>query len=123
MTLETSPRDRVSRVGDLLNAIGNALVDGRPEPLLETEQELGPAVQALVALATAPSPLLPQDRVELRVALARCEIALARCRRLGGSLDQFTAATLETGGRSGVYTRGGLATLSVPPSGGIQVRA
>ncbi len=109
MTVETSPRDQVSRVGDLLDTIGHALAEGRAESLLQAEQELGPAVQALAALAARPPSVHPHDRPHLRAALLRCRAALARCQRLGASLEQHAMGVLETGGRGRAYTRRGVA--------------
>jgi hypothetical protein len=113
LTVETSPRDQVSRVGDLLDTIGHALAEGRAESLLHAEQELGPAVQALAAIAARPPSIHPHDRPDLRSALLRCRAALARCQRLGASLEQCATAALEAGGRGGAYTRRGVAASDV----------
>lgn len=121
MTPETSPRDRVSRVGALLETMGDALVEGRAEALLQVEQELGPAVQTLAALAGHSTTSESGDQDRLRAALVRCRAALVRCRRLGASLEQFTTATLEAEGHSGAYTRLGLAPTALPTAG-LQVR-
>lgn len=121
MTPETSPGDHVSRVEYLLVTIGDALVDGAVDPLLDTEQELGQAVQVLAALAAQPTAVPPEDRAHLQTALVRCRAALERCRRLGASFEQLAVVTLEADSRSGTYTRTGL-TSSSSPAAGLKVR-
>lgn len=107
--------DVVSRVRQLLDGIGDALVAGRVDHLLATEAALADAVDTLSRLpASISSSHDLTAREPLRAELCACRVALARCRRLGASLQALASATLVADGRSGGYTREGEAAVIAP---------
>jgi hypothetical protein len=112
--------DVVCQVRRLLETIGDGLVSGCVEPLLEAERGLGPALHALASLDhTAPKD--PDLRDALRRETDRCRAALERCRRLGASFEDLAGAALARTGRTGAYGAHG-EPRAVAPAGTLQVR-
>lgn len=105
MTTTPTVEAVVCHVRRLLDTIGDALIESRLEPLLTAEPDLEAALQALASLH--PENLDDAARRAVRAEVQRCRVALDRCRRLGASLECFTALMLEDPGRGGVYTRAG----------------
>jgi hypothetical protein len=112
--------DVVCHVRRVLEQIGDALVIGRVETLLETEDHLASALRTLTA-ALPSRELSPDEQARLRPEIAACLSALHRCRRLGASMDAVVAVALTEEGRVGTYTRAGRAGL-LPPSGALEAR-
>lgn len=101
----------VCHVRRLLDTIGDALVQSRVEPLLTAEPDLEAALQALASLD--PTTLDASARQTVRTEVERCRVALDRCRRLGASLECFTALMLD----HVVYTRAGDGpSVAAPPT-------
>jgi hypothetical protein len=112
--------DVVCHVRRLLDTVGDALVAGRVEPLLETDRELARSLDRLTDTGAAAT-LSPGERQLLKAEIARCLAALGRCRRLGSAFEQLAAGTLALDGHAAGYTRAGQAAL-VPPGGTLEAR-
>jgi hypothetical protein len=90
-----------------LDAIGDAVRDGRTDALLQNETRLADDLRELRAAAWgrgAPRP--GADLAEWQAALASAHAALRRCRRLGSSARDVARAVLVAQGRAGAYDRG-----------------
>jgi hypothetical protein len=106
-----SATDVVSDVRRLLDAIGDALVEGQVDALLAVERELGAAVHRLAALEAG---VAASDRGTVRAEIEAARGALTRCRRLGSMLERLALSALSDQPRSGAYTRTGRAAPLSP---------
>ena len=120
MTTTPTLAEVVRRLTLVLGAVGDALRDGHADALLATDGELGRTLRSLAAFS--PSDATPDVLADLRDTLNRSAAALARCRRLGASLEHLALATLTADDRAGGYTRAGQAVV-VSPSGALEARA
>jgi hypothetical protein len=102
------------RVRASLEAIAGALLSPSLEGLLDGEQELASALNALGRIRGVDSP----DRAAMCLELMRTRTALLRCRTFGSVLDDVTEATLVSQGRGADYDRAGARSIRRGACGG-----
>ena len=104
------PATAAARLRAALEATADALAVPNLEALLNVESALSAALAALPTVRT----LDAAGRLAAREDLKAAQAALARCRRLGGSLDAFVRVSFEARGQSIGYepARGAASTLS-----------
>lgn len=89
-----------------LDAVGDAVRDGRTDTLLQRESELGDALSRLRAAASSAGGGAAGGRPgEWRAAVQAARGALRRCERLGGTARDVVRAVLVAQGRAGAYDR------------------
>ena len=109
-TLAPPAVSAAARLRAALEATVDALAVPKLEALLNVESALTAALAALPTLRS----LDPADRPAAREDLLAAKAALAKCRRLGGTLGDFVRLSLDARGQSIGYEsgRGTAATLS-----------
>src|SRR6266540_3529130 len=109
-TLAPQPTSAAARLRAALEATVDALAVPKLEALLNVESALTAALAALPSLRS----LDPPDRPAAREDLLAAKAALARCRRLGGTLGDFIRVSLDARGQGIAYesARGTASTLS-----------
>jgi hypothetical protein len=99
-----------------LDAIGDAVRDGRTDALLHNEVQLADDLRQLRAAASRPDgPAGGAEFSEWRAALASAHAALRRCERLGSSARDVARAVLVAQGRAGAYDRGAQEAFQTAP--------
>ena len=92
---------------ETLDAVGDAVRDGRTDALLHNETRLAQDLRALRAAASRLDATgSGTDLAEWRAALSSAHAALRRCERLGRSARDVARAVLVAQGRAGAYDRG-----------------
>ena len=104
----TEPIIATERLTTALEATAAALAVPTLDALLASEAALQHAVAAL----PRPGLLAPAERVLLRQQLEAARSALARCRRLGDSFNDFIRISLDAQGGAIGYDRSRLAPAS-----------
>ena len=100
----------ITRVRELLDALGDALVSWHLDAVEGLHRELADAVSALVA---APPPSLDSaTRRQLVTELGSAARAVGRCRRLGRSIGELTQIHAQALGQTESYTAEGTKTAS-----------
>jgi hypothetical protein len=94
---------RLRALSGTLTRLGDALATGDLEALRAAEPALAAAASSLTL------PTIRSNRSDVRDAIAEARTALARCRRLGHSLETFVACSLAAQGRGADYARDGRA--------------
>lgn len=104
----------ITRVRELLDALGDALVGWQLAAVESLQEELAEAVSALVS--AAPPPRDPATRRETVAELGRVARAIGRCRRLGRSIGELAQIHAQALGQTETYTAAGTtaATGAVP---------
>jgi hypothetical protein len=107
MTPKVGLGELVRELRATLETIGDGLVDGRPERLLDAEPRLAALVARLAAHA-------PEDTAPHRDALRDARAALRRCEQLGDTIFALNDvyATRQGYGPSGLVRTGPAATPS-----------
>ncbi len=109
-TLPVSPLQSVTRVRELLHALGDALVSWRLNRVEALQEELADAVTGL------PSDSLPEldppTRKRLATELSLVAGALARCHRLGQSISELARLHAHALGETEGYNAAGAKTAS-----------
>jgi hypothetical protein len=106
------------RVRASLEAVASALLSPNLDRLLDAEEELSAALNALGRVRGVDA----TERAAMRHELMHTTAALARCRTFGAALEHMTQATLVSQGRGAEYDRAGTRTTRVGASGA-QVKA
>jgi hypothetical protein len=115
MRIDPGPAGRLGRLRLALQAVGDALARPALDQLIAAEAALAAAVADLPPFAL--DGLTPEARVHLLEDIAASRAALARCRRLGGTLGAVVQATLAVQGRDGGYDRLGGERVAAPAGG------
>ena len=104
------PASAAARLRAALEATVDSLAVPKLEALLNVESALMAALAALPSLRS----LDPADRPAAREDLLAAKAALAKCRRIGGTLGDFVRVSLDARGQSIGYEsgRGTAASLS-----------
>jgi hypothetical protein len=97
-----------------LQALGDALVAPAPDRMTAAEAALAAAVAELTPPDFSPQSLPPDARTALLDEALAAKRALARCRRLGESLDAFVSASLSAQGLVSGYDRHGDEAVQAP---------
>jgi hypothetical protein len=103
-------RESTARLREALERTAGALATADLQALLESEVDLAVAV----ARVTPPRTLEPSERAALTSEIEGVRQALARCRRLGGALQDVVRVSLEAQGRTTAYGRRDAGTLPAP---------
>ena len=113
-------QDLFRAVVDLRAALartGDALREPRVDALLDTELGLA----AALAVLPGPGAHIGDQREAILLELAKARAELARCRRLGASLNEAVSISLASQGRSNGYGADGLRQDNDAP-GALEVR-
>jgi len=105
-----SPLQATTRVRELLDQLGDALVSWQLSQVEAIQTELAAAVSVLAA-ASLPS-LDPSTRRQLVSELGLAARAVARCRRLGQSISELTQLHAHALGETESYTAAGTKTAT-----------
>lgn len=116
MTTPQGPAARVLALRTALQSLGDALASPAAAPLTTAETALAAAVADLTPHTLTIETMPAVERAALRDELLAARAALARCRRLGGSLSAFVHASLQAQGLVGGYDRRGDEALHVRPT-------
>lgn len=103
MVTPQGPAARVRALREALDGLSNALAVPDLAALTATEGKLAAAVADLSSQPPTLDSLAETSRVALREELLAAAAALARCRRLGGSLADVVHDALEARGLAGGY--------------------
>jgi hypothetical protein len=120
MLSDSDPLAAARRLRAALDHVADALVHARLDGVLEAERPLATAVATWPAGPVAGGP----DREPLRQEMVRLRTSLERCRRFGGVLTAFAAASSRASGWARGYDRRGAAQLrEVPDVRALEARA
>ena len=98
------------RLREVLERTAGALASADLEGLLRSEVELAVAIGRI----TPVSALSPEERIALRHEVQSLQLALARCRRLGGALLDVVRIGMDAQGRGGEYGRRDAVAAAAP---------